>query len=88
MGLIDPQGPGHLRQGGQQRAIDGGQATQEVGVFALFQGQGLLCKFANDGLQRVGIKDTRGFAERSQRGAAALELLAYFGHATGALQSA
>src|SRR5260370_19807123 len=27
--LVDPQGPGHLRQGRQQATIDGGQAAQE-----------------------------------------------------------
>ena len=59
--LIDPQGPGHLRQGRQQAAIDGGQAFQEFGVFAGCQRQGLLGQFADDGLQRFGV-EMRGAA--------------------------
>jgi hypothetical protein len=40
--LVHPQSPGHLRQGGQEAAIDGRQTAQNFGVLAGLQRQSLL----------------------------------------------
>src|ERR1019366_10623830 len=84
--FIDPHGPRHLRQRGQEAAIDGGQAAQKFGVFASVQGQCLLREFADDGLQRLGIENACGLAERTQGNTRAAELLAHLGDTTGPLQ--
>jgi len=42
---ILPQGPQHPGQGWQQRAVDGGQATQRFRFASVFQGEGLLGQF-------------------------------------------
>src|SRR5262249_22365917 len=74
MFLVDPQRPGHLRQGRQQAAIDGGQATQKLGIFACLQRQGLLGEFAHHSLQAVGVEDASRLAKRAQGGARTAEL--------------
>jgi hypothetical protein len=86
MFFIDPHGPRHLRQRGQEAAIDGGQAAQQFGVFARVQGQCLLGEFADDGLQRLGIENACGLTERTQGNTRTAELLAHLGDATGSLQ--
>lgn len=46
--LVHPQGPGHLGQGRQQGAIDGGQAAQGLGFAALNLRQRLVGQGADD----------------------------------------
>ena len=86
--LVEPQSPGHLRQGGQQAAVHGGQAAQDFGLLAGVQRQGFLGEFADDALQGFGIEGTGRRAERPQGGTGAVEFVLDLFHATGLLQAA
>jgi hypothetical protein len=84
--LIDPQSPGHLRQGGQQAAINGRQAAQKLGVLACLQRHSLLCEFAHDPLQHAGVEDARGLAQRTLGSTRTAKLLLDVRKATRLLQ--
>ena len=83
--LVEPQSPGHLRQGGQQAAIDGSQAAQKIRRLCRLQRQGLLREFADDALQRLGIEDAGSLAERPRETRGQSSFL-HLVQATGPLQ--
>jgi hypothetical protein len=86
--FIEPQGPGHLGQGGQEAAIDGGQAAQGLGLLAGHDRAGLAGQFGNEWVECFGVKDVAGFAERAQGDALAAEQLLHLVELAGLLDAA
>ena len=86
--VIDPQRPGHLGQSGQEAAIDGGEALEGFGLFALHDREGLLGQVADDVAEQLGIEDSARFAERAQGGTFAAQQLLHFRELTSLLDAA
>jgi len=86
--VIDPQGPGHLGQGRQQGAIDGGKAAQGLGFAALQLRQVACGQGPDDFAQQRGVEDAAGFAERTQGGPFAAQESLHLGKGAGLLEAA
>ena len=88
MAVIHPQSPGHLGQGTQNGTIDGGQASQGLGLMTPLQRQGFVRQFANDFPQRCSGKDAGGFAQRTEGNMAQAQEFLDFVHVAALLQAA
>ena len=87
MVFIEPQGPGHLGQRWQEAAIDGGQSTQGLGLFADDDGSGLVGQFGDQWVEGFGVKDVTGFAQRPEGNALAAEQALNFVELAGLLDA-
>lgn len=82
-----PQSPSHAWQRRQDRAIDGGESTESLGLVARLQGHGLFGQFLHDGAKRFGVESVSGrLAERAERSASDAEELLSFVETAGMLQ--
>ena len=66
--VVQPQRPGHARQGGQQGAIDGRQLFQGLHFGRWDTGRDVRGQLGDDFLEGVGVEDAGGFAEAAQGG--------------------
>ena len=83
-----PQGPSHAWQRRQNRAIDGGESAESLGLAAGLQGQGLFGQFLHDGAKRLGVERVGSLlAERAEGSASDAEEFLHFVEAGGVLQS-
>ena len=57
----------HARQGAEDAAIDGGQATQRLGLAAGLQRHGAESQFGDNLVQDGGVENASGLAERAER---------------------
>jgi len=65
--IVFPKRPDHARQGAEDAAIDGGQATQRLGLAAGLQRHGAESQFGNNLVQDGGVENASGLAERVER---------------------
>jgi len=85
--VVHPQGPGHLGQGGQRRAIDGGEAARRFGFPAPNPRQGLVGQGADEFARQGGIEDAAGFARRTEGGPFAAQAFLDLGQAAALLDA-
>ena len=62
-----PQGPSHARKGAKDTAVHGGEMKQLLSLRTVDNRRGLARQFLEDLVQSLGVKQPRGFAERTQR---------------------
>src|SRR5262249_60010881 len=87
--LVHPQGPGHLGQGGQDAAVDGGQPGEGLGLLAVDDGHGAVGQLSQDGPQQVGLEGACGGGQGAQAGGCGqAEGLLDLGQGGGLLQAA
>ncbi len=72
---ILPERPGHPRERGEDRAVDGGEPLERLGLSAGRQRHGLGRQFPDDRPPPFGVEDASGFGERPEGGAFDAELL-------------
>ncbi len=83
-----PERPGHPREPGEDRAVDGGKPLERLGLAAHRQRHGLGRQFLDDRPEPLGVEDPRRLGERPQRGAFDAQRLPGFLPARGLLQGA
>ncbi len=85
---IEPEGPGHFGQGGQEAAVHGREAAQGFGFLAVNQGERLRGDVADKSVEQLGIEDAAGFAQGAAGDSVAAEQTLHFIEFAGLLDAA